>query len=52
MTPHHVEMLLSLCCNKDLWREAEVHKCTQVPFWIDDEGEDDEEAELVYLDEE
>ena len=52
MTPHHVEMLLFLYCNKDLWREAEVHKCTQEPFWSDDEDKDDEEAELVYLDEE
>jgi hypothetical protein len=25
MTPHHVEMLLFLYCNKELWREAEVH---------------------------
>jgi hypothetical protein len=49
MTPHHVEMLLFLYCNKDLWREAEVHKCTQDPFWSDDE---DEAEELVDLEEE
>ena len=37
---------------QSLAQEAEVHKCTQKPFWSDGECEDDEEAELVYLDEE
>jgi hypothetical protein len=50
MTPHHVEMLLFLYCNRDLWGEAEVHKCTQEPFWSDDEGKEEEE-ELVNVEE-
>ena len=29
MTPHHVEMLLFLYCNNDLWAASDVHKCTQ-----------------------
>ena len=36
MTQHHVEMLLFLYCNKDLWAASDVHKCTHYPFWSDD----------------
>jgi hypothetical protein len=39
-------MLLFLYCKKDLWSNTEVHKCTQNPFWSDDE---EEAEELAYL---
>ena len=47
MTPHHVEMLLFLYCNKDLWAASDVHKCTQDPFWSDDEDGANDEEDLL-----
>ena len=47
MTPHHVEMLLFSYCNKDLWAASDVHKCTQDPFWSDDEDGANDEEDLL-----
>ena len=47
MTPHHVEMLLFLYCNKDLWAASDVHKRTQDPFWSDEEDGANDEEDLL-----
>ena len=47
MTPHHVEMLLFLYCNKYFWAASDVHKCAQDPFWSDDEDGANDEEDLL-----
>ena len=43
----HVEMLLFLYCNNDLWAASDVHKCTQDPFWSDNEDRANDEEDLL-----
>lgn len=49
MSPWHMELLLFLYSNQDLWDARTVNICMQEPFWSDDEedpnGSDDEDEE-------
>lgn len=45
MSPWHMELLLFLYSNKDLWNAATVNMCMKEPFWSDDEEDPNEEDE-------
>ena len=39
MSPWHMELLLFLHCNRDLWDEETVEECRADDFWSDDEDD-------------
>ena len=42
MSPWHMELLLFLYSNRDLWDANTVNLCMREPFWSDDEMEQDD----------
>ena len=42
MSPWHMELLLFLYSNRDLWDSYTVNLCMKEPFWSDDEMEQDD----------
>ena len=45
MSPWHMELLLFLHSNRDLWDAHTVNMCMKEPFWSDDEEDPNENDE-------